>query len=368
VRVKYVSKWVDFVIAFPRWWVRELAGLVPESVRARLHRKAAKLVVSVCDAQISVRTTASDEAHTFQIFPGASPSPDLLKLLRRYGGSLGRPVVHVGRLPTSQCLVRKVTVPRNALSKANDILRLDLERATPFRNEEVYTDYFLMDAPAASTSVTLGHVIAKREFVDALTSTLQSLGLKPAQIDVAGQDDEALPVNLIAAHSQGYRSWIRGPSINALLAAAIVVLSSLTANELLNRQIDARELLDQELASAREEANEVRQSLAQADGFVSRIMRVHQQKTDAVAILRVLNELTRLLPDSAWISELQLTGGTVRISGTAEASEALIQALELSPYFAEVAFAAPVSSEPGGTESFNIAFAIAVLNHGGASR
>lgn len=71
-------------------------------------------------------------------------------------------------------------------------------------------------------------------------------------------------------------------------------------------------------------------------------------------VTRVLDELSRIVPPSAYVSNLRYRDGTLEIQGSAENASSLIPLLERSPVFENVAFNAPSSRGRDGKDTFSI--------------
>lgn len=68
----------------------------------------------------------------------------------------------------------------------------------------------------------------------------------------------------------------------------------------------------------------------------------------------ILRELTGLLPDSAYLSELTFRERTVEITGLAPSASQLLPVIEASPLFTGVEFSAPIVAQGAGLERFRI--------------
>lgn len=71
-------------------------------------------------------------------------------------------------------------------------------------------------------------------------------------------------------------------------------------------------------------------------------------------ILQILDELSRVVPTSAYISSLRYHGEAVELQGSAENSSSLIPLLERSPLFENVKFNAPSNRGRDNRESFSL--------------
>ena len=70
--------------------------------------------------------------------------------------------------------------------------------------------------------------------------------------------------------------------------------------------------------------------------------------------LRLLEELTKVLPEGTWLQELHINEDTVEIYGYSKAAADLVPPLENSPYFTQVEFTAPITRNNQNQEIFRI--------------
>ena len=78
--------------------------------------------------------------------------------------------------------------------------------------------------------------------------------------------------------------------------------------------------------------------------------------------LKILKELTEIIPLSAWLTELKYKEGKIELSGEAESASILISALEESPLFSDAEFIAPIVKRGHGNEKFKIKATVAEKN------
>ena len=71
-------------------------------------------------------------------------------------------------------------------------------------------------------------------------------------------------------------------------------------------------------------------------------------------VLRVLDELSKVVPNSAYFSNLRYRAGSLEIQGNAENASALIPLLERSPVFENVGFNAPSNRGRDNRETFSL--------------
>jgi general secretion pathway protein L len=71
-------------------------------------------------------------------------------------------------------------------------------------------------------------------------------------------------------------------------------------------------------------------------------------------VLRVIDELSKVVPNSAHLSNLRFRSGVLEVQGNAENASALIPLLERSPVFENVAFNAPSNRGRDNRETFSL--------------
>lgn len=81
---------------------------------------------------------------------------------------------------------------------------------------------------------------------------------------------------------------------------------------------------------------------------------IQNERDDVTHKLDAVQELTRLLPPTAWVQSLQFTEKQVAFSGVAESASGILQSLNQSSYFQQPEFVAPISKNQEGKEVFQI--------------
>jgi general secretion pathway protein L len=71
-------------------------------------------------------------------------------------------------------------------------------------------------------------------------------------------------------------------------------------------------------------------------------------------VLRVLDELSKVVPTSAYLSNFRYRNGVLEVQGNAENASTLIPLLEKSPLFENVAFNAPSNRGRDNRETFSL--------------
>jgi general secretion pathway protein L len=274
------------------------------------------------------------------------------KRQRRWG-----PLMRVDvALPAGRCLIRHRKVPVAAVERIPDVLALEVERTTPFGMEDIRHAWRVIGpAPLDDASLQVLHVIAKRRLIDPLLAEARSMRVPISAVDVVGAEDDRMGFNLVsrgeAAPSLARRlSWAIATS-----AALLVLVCAATVVVAVQRQDQALAQLEMETSAARKEAQAVRKRLQDADSLSERIGALRLRRVEGIRVIALWEEVTRLLPDTAWLTNVRVENDTLWIDGYARSAAELVGTIARSPMFSSVALSAPVVREEArASERFQI--------------
>ena len=154
------------------------------------------------------------------------------------------------------------------------------------------------------------------------------------------------------------RARTAGIAALSILAGAVLV----TFAHAHWRAWQAEAELDTQIADAQVLAKAARTSLQKRQAGIERIEKIRQEKKTTASLVRVWAELTHLLPDTAWLTDLSAKGDDLTISGFSTSAAELIQPIDASPLFSAPEFASPVVKVPGQDgEHFTISAKIGAL-------
>ena len=105
--------------------------------------------------------------------------------------------------------------------------------------------------------------------------------------------------------------------------------------EAVNAELRKRRPAVEALEKLQKQRGDYRKEMAELD----------QIRSGEISKGEVLDELTRILPDTTWIWNLKYNGKEIELSGFADSASDLIPILDRSPLFEKVEFLAPVTKE-----------------------
>ncbi|MEL6818612.1 MAG: PilN domain-containing protein [Pseudomonadota bacterium] len=327
---------VNSVNDFKTWWLETIAamfrrGSTPAPQQAPLSIKLTGQSNYTVTALSSDDTLVSENASELQSLG------DALRQLNRKASNRERNCTI--QIPRNRFFVKQLAPIKLPPSQFEKMAALDLISSTPMNAEDVHL-YQIRDNNAGST-----YAAVKKSIFDPVVEACRRNGLNVS--GVMFEDAFGSAHGWIAPRGLAEINKPRGLShavqqVSKLLAVLVVLGTVGTYGHIKWRHIEATRILDKELQQATAQAGEVRALIAQRRQAVERIVAIRAEKTDAVPLTLIVEELSKILPDNAWLTDLELDGDTVRISGFTASASSLVSVLENSPYFEAPTFRNPV--------------------------
>lgn len=337
-----------------RWWTLELLDCLPGWSSGSDNSARKTLVVSLDPSGPRLVSEKARLPGTSNAQPAAGTVVDVWDTIADLGKRRRAAPVWI-RLPHTSCLVRRIEFPEAARRDAGRLLDLNLERTTPFRQKDIYTAHYVDEARSTRQTLHVCQLVVRREEVDRAISNLRSTGASLAGVDCWNEDaSSALPVNFLP-RAESIADANRSAHVKRLLLTLALILAVSAAGIAIHRHESALADITQHTSAARERAASARKARDDAKSAVYEIEAVRKLKASNTSTVAILDRLTRLLPDTVWVTDFRLDGGTIDVSGEADSAAGLILLLENSDLFTQAAFTAPVTrDESGGKESFSL--------------
>lgn len=292
------------------WWTAELLDMVPPAWRRALSGRPAVTAEVRADGRVRL------------VRDGREIHRALLRI---------RPLKVTLLLSPDEALTREATLPRLPDRDLRRLVALDLDRLTPFRPEQVFADVAVLGPDARpGLQRVLVAAVARDRAARALTQA-RAAGLEPAALSVADAPAgiDFLPELRKADGRAGRRSrpgrgrWIWG--VIALLAVGNLLVAVVRDSADTARLRAAVELQTPRVREAAALRRQVQEEAARR----AAVGRQHGEGEP----LRVLDALTRAIPDGAWVQRLTWDGRAVRLAGYRQDTVDLVAALRASPVF-----------------------------------
>jgi len=346
------------VTRFFDWWSFELASLLPTYLR-QWWRESDRVVLLAFDEKGralfqreklgKIDTLASIEAINYEHSENiAGLRRDLVERMD------GKYRIYLW-LDNDKVLRRIVQIPLAAEEYLRQTLTYEIDRYTPFKPDQVYFDYKLLDRDATQHKLSIELVAAKKETVDRELARAALLG-----VEISGviPNDGRLPADSTLNLLPGPRpksSGGLGLGIRLILGlVAVLMLGALLGVPIWQKRTTAIGLLAP-LADAKKAAGESEKLRERLDKLVAQHNLLPEKKWQDHSLLMALAELSKLLPDDSFVHALDYDGKTVQIQGEAASAASLVETIDASPLFKEAGFKASVANIKGAaSERFHI--------------
>ena len=357
---------------FWRWWMSELAALIPAAWRGAIQRRLARPIVELGDEAVFWRFDFTDGTSLLSVAERVSLTGDLVavqaagraavaKIAPAAAATARRPGVIVVLSPR-HVLRKQLALPAAVEENLAQALAYDLDRHTPFRADQLYFDATVIDRDAAKKTIRVDWAAALRTLVDSARRQVEEWGASVLAV-VPGPAQASLPpLNLIpvearprAMHWRRWEVWLPVAAVAGLALAAVMVplaqkreyaIALNRVTEYARQQAEAADALRQQLERLQDDYNFV---LTKKYAYPNAV--------------QVLDDVTRILPDDTWLTQLELKTSfkgkerqrEMLLRGESANAGKLIGLLEESKLVEQAALRSPTTKiQPGPGEVFDL--------------
>lgn len=355
---------------FGHWWMSELAVAMPVRLRTALAQRRARPVLAVDGASATLWRPAQAngsfrmvEAAHFGLDgdPQSVTAAGRAALAPLLAPGNGAPRVVVAFAPRAS-LRKTLTLPLALEDHLHRALAYDLDRHTPFKADELYFDAAIVGRDAARGMLRVDLAAVRRALVDNVVRQVEGFGARVIGVTVdPPASASASRLNLLPedrrAETQGWARWQFALPAALLLAGALVALV-LPIWHKRAEAIALHRLSDEALQRAMV-SDALRTELEQRVNDYNFAL---ERKYAFPATVQVLEDVTRILPDDTWITQLEvhtLRGKDAHrelvLRGESANAGQLVALLEDSKLFTQSAPRSPTTKiQPGPGEVFDV--------------
>lgn len=343
---------------FFQWWGRELAFLLPETLKRKLRDYQGRLIFTPLSAGFQVEWFDGDDK--LIVRQRIDSSGFYQRLKQQYPAC--EKAERVLRLPADQALQKVIFLPVAAQENLAQVVSFELDRYTPFKADQVYFSLITLGNTGYGQIQVLLIVVPKTQLDEQLQSLQALLDVKPHRVDyeLTARDYVQFrnAYNLLPASYRQQRSKF-SQSAHWLLGSLLVVLMLAVLVGPVWMEAQSVETLKAHLKQLEKQNRMVNAQQAEIDALHAETQKLIDVKRQAPSLLAVLSELTRLLDDETWLTHLQFSDQHMQIQGQSPAASALIGVLEHSDFFSNVSFVSPLTQDKvTGRERFQISMDI----------
>jgi general secretion pathway protein L len=339
---------------FLRWWGAELAFLVPSQVRKLLG--GARPVLTLTKSGDAARVVMWDRKaeEDLGLFPlDGDGGARAREALWRERPEVQNAEVLLNLTP-AESLVKRFRLPEATEENLEQVAGFELDRLSPFRSEHVYYHARLVDRLPETKQIVAELALTPKSVLDPLLEELAACGWHPDRVEIAANPARRSH-QLLPEHFRRPRARLP-QMVNLALGGLALMLLLLIVLVPIGRDYRRSKVLEQELRRVSKEAKDVEALRQDAEKLAREARFVLDKKRSEPALVDVLNELTRVIPDNTWLYGMQYKDRRVIIQGQSPSASSLIAVVESSPYFRNTSFVSPVTKDvTSGLERFQIA-------------
>lgn len=336
---------------FLDWECREAEKLTPQAVRSwALGRGARAAVLSSTNGELAV--AEAQDSPGFRISAAEILSSSLDQTLA--GRNLSRKaLVLTLELPPKSFLTRRFDLPTEALSRLETIVAAEIERRTPFRRDDLFIQTEIRPHPAHGKATVVLTLLRR----DLVTRGLGGLGLTLEELADIRSETGGESLRIVLGKPSRDHRFYRAAGALAGLATALIVIGLGLA---FARQGQQAADLDDAVAELAAQAAKIRESADRAGKEARLLRRLHESRRANPPLTVLWEEISRLTPDSAYLSQLSVTQANdgeryVELVGLARSAVDLPLLYGRSRHVAEATLTAPITVAPQeNMESFSL--------------
>lgn len=341
----------DLLARFGQWWLSEFLQLFPERLSEWLTDRGHKKLTVSAEPDCVVLRLLSDSRRplaSVRIVRSLYTAASIDDFLKAH--HLDRKRVALGiALPRHEIFSRRLILPVETAGSVGEIVGRDLVAKTPFRLEDIYHDH---ESRRIDGKVVVWQWVVRREFVAAAARSAGERLTDLAFVESKAHDPEGAPAPMLTLRQDHNRRQTRLRKAYYGLSLFALLLVAVTCTCRYWRQLQILDHLRAELTVARNQAQQVRAAMDKLDHKHASIVYLRQQKRDIPGMLDVWEEISSILPDSCWLTELRLSeiaqkpGYVVVMTGFSTAAADLVALVDKSPLFADATLTAPIALDP----------------------
>ena len=332
------------------WWLKEMHASMPDALR-RLGEppQPMRMIVRADDNEVLVSLANPSGEEVFsERLDRHGYTRTLLDRCFAKAAAYGRRRDIALTLCVPQALTRSLIIPRRARSSAHAIVREHIRRKTPLSLDDIFVGLDLR--PAGEGKLELRYLVLPKAVLERELAFLQI-----APSDLAGLQGRAVaserPVAVAFPEEPARRRPRAMWAVLILLSLSVLGLAAGSAATFW-KQHELIADFEQKLSGVAAPAGPS-QERSKSVEILAHELRTFEALRAAPGVVQVWEELARVLPTSTYLTDVDIKGFDVHLTGFAESAADLIQMIERSPILHNASFTGRVAFDKAkGKEQF----------------
>lgn len=338
--------------AFLTWWRAELLAALPQSWRERLPGGAAGIPIMLLpDEVVAFGVQGGRLVERTRVQSGGQDGQARAAAVRQLMAQQDRAAdAWTILLPAGSFVRKSIELPLAAEESLRQVIGFELDRHTPFKAAHAEFDVRVLGRTRDNANIRVEFVAAPRSIVQAMRQQAEALGLRIASISPFIEDSGWREFDLLPHDASARKGLSPALRLNLAIGATfLVLLGAALAVPILQKRDAAIRLLPK-LDEARAESEKVQKTRSELEKLVTDANFLLGKKYAQVPATQLVEDLSRIFPDTTWIAALEVKAGKQRelvLTGETASATRVVEMLEQIPYLKNPTFRSPLSKTPG---------------------
>jgi general secretion pathway protein L len=326
------------------WWLMQVArAITPRRESASTWRILARQT----EQGLEIYRRAGAGEKLIGVLKNEAGGDQIRALTRSLGASGDEALV---RLSSEEVVERVIQIPEAARDVIGPVLQNQIERLVPWPQDETCYGYRVVSGDKAEgDQLDIQLVATTRGILDEALQRARSIGLSPFAVDYAPAGGGSVPIELMSLKPDPVQQTTKILQRSLAFALAVSFVISAFGLYLMWARYGENDDIVSKLEAAKSRVAEVKRLNDENAQLRQQRERLVRRKINEPAVIVLIDAMSRALPDTAYLTEIEIHGSDTRIVGKSDDPTALITKLESTPELADVRFAAPTTREQGET-------------------
>lgn len=333
--------------SFLHWWTGELDFLVPKKIKQLLTDSQGYLIVSPDADQLLLTYQCNEQSEVLARLDRNESGIAQFTILRETDERLTKAQV-ILRLTSQYALQKELSLPAVAKENLLQVVAYELDRYTPFKPEQVYFAVKRLSDANEIGQIRVMLILTTRTILDGLFEECKAMSLAPQGVYY---DDLVMDFNKRDASYNLLPEQLRQKTtkLTHIINSALITLTCLLLVAVIATPVwlesQTVKALQIKTDTLEKDAKKVKALQKDIDATIDETRQLLAEKSAAPTMIVMLNTLSSLIKDDAWLNYVQYSDGHLQIQGESPTASALIAVLEASDLFAHVRFESPLTQD-----------------------
>jgi general secretion pathway protein L len=337
------------------WWLQGLSYFCPSSLKRSLGLNPDKLTIEFNDGHVVVKrySIGSNEPLEIQRFVETDELQriSVLKWLLEQQEKHAKIILLVSE---KIFLKKTLSFPTAAESDLREALGFELNRRTPFSQDQAYYDHRIVDHDKQANKLQIELFVVPRQSIDPVLTLLNEWDITIDTLRPTSDQADEIEINLLPEDQEG-NTRKNSDHVTLFLATTAFALFFAALYVPLAQQEQQIESLENEVKLNRKVAIELQKSKDEKQDIIKQINFLENKHKNTLRSIELFNEITGIIPDDTWLTRLIIKNEELQIQGESSTASSLIQIIESSERFLDAQFRSPVTqNNASGKDKFHL--------------